>query len=676
MNLMFPGMVELELHASNPILYMATCKLCDAREVWNFWLMGKEMPDQRRHGQHKCSLELRRKVKHPEGMEWNTDLANGILFIGKTFPMVLTGILIYLATGEYQFPSKVLHMKTSFEGITKLLRERKHSQQELLAHRLKNGFGEFLEFPFTGKPELAKLYEDLKSDWPLKNLPYLECAAVEQIIKGNQTCQNVVIPVIMSPDSSEDGDVEMEPEEPGTPVDQFLKNTTPGTINEPKGKERMPPADWDVYDAYDDYMEWSDYESEEDYRGSRFSRYRKPSSGKPVPPQGKRVPLANQYIYDEDCEIDALVWKNFGDELQTLGKVWLQLPNEIEHCVFNRMLYDYDKEPVMCKKLNGTTLWTPFGWEVQNEPGWFREASKPAVAIKPLLDCIPSRIWYPYRMEDIKMVLQKLSQYEERMLEDQVIQYLRQGMVVLAFLDMEEIDQPLRTQNGKIAWESETVVQKVSEPGEIALLMYNAFHSPEEWKGGCEDNDATHEWNLKDFFQRDVNAYHWVTRPRFTPEELKFKPMVQTVTRHCSKCKTQMHNFYNIHANPFKPEGEFTLPVGNNEMAWQERRHRDGKEYERTFPLWSTVRNMLKTILESAVQQSGVEVSKCCIAVKGGGEEKFLQELGWKGMVLDLNFLRCPNYDRQPAILLSAFRQCGKNFHVNMSENGEFRKQD
>ena len=51
-DIMFPGMVKLDLYSYDPtssIQYTAECMLCGAIEAWDFWLLGMEMPHQRNH---------------------------------------------------------------------------------------------------------------------------------------------------------------------------------------------------------------------------------------------------------------------------------------------------------------------------------------------------------------------------------------------------------------------------------------------------------------------------------------------------------------------------------------------------------------------------------------------------------------------------------------------------
>ena len=87
--------------------------------------------------------------------------------------------------------------------------------------------------------------------------------------------------------------------------------------------------------------------------------------------------------------------------------------------------------------------------------------------------------------------------------------------------------------------------------------------------------------------------------------------------------------------------------------------------------LWETVRQMLQHVLKKVVEQTNLPEESCCIAIKGGNEDKMIGSLGWKGGIIDLNRLYCPKYDHQPAIILSMFRQCNMNFHINITENGE-----
>ena len=83
----------------------------------------------------------------------------------------------------------------------------------------------------------------------------------------------------------------------------------------------------------------------------------------------------------------------------------------------------------------------------------------------------------------------------------------------------------------------------------------------------------------------------------------------------------------------------------------------------------------IRSVLKKAVKQSGLPEDKCCIVVKGGCESRILTKLfGWNGAILDLHCLISPPYNRQPACVVSMFRQCGKNFHLNLTRNRDSPK--
>jgi len=98
--------------------------------------------------------------------------------------------------------------------------------------------------------------------------------------------------------------------------------------------------------------------------------------------------------------------------------------------------------------------------------------------------------------------------------------------------------------------------------------------------------------------------------------------------------------------------------------------HRNNSKYFERFKETPETIRYIKDALKEAVRQTGLSEDKCCIAVKGGDESTALKELfDWDGAVLDLNTLVCPGYDRQPACVISMFRQCGNNFHLNVKQN-------
>ena len=309
--------------------------------------------------------------------------------------------------------------------------------------------------------------------------------------------------------------------------------------------------DYCAQDTYE-YDPWDD--DERSYEGSQRQRHINP----------KRL-----YIIEKN-PVDETLQNEYRKEIRNMGLTCLldlRIPNEIERCIFSKLMYDYDDPDVRCKKIEDR-LWTVMGWQDIADPG---KAPWQAIEAKERFKDIPERLWHNYTEEDLTMYIQSLTREQEREVDREFISYLKKKWVIVAVLDMEDTKR-VKKEDGKFRMTREGTCEVITEPNEISLLVNDGHVPSKKWKGTNLGEDEQWEFDLRDYYHKDICGHHWVTRPPDYPEwfQKEYKPSYLDAMNACKKCKDYSYSFYNIHANPPQSDPYYRKKQGKRNycMAW------------------------------------------------------------------------------------------------------------
>ena len=266
----------------------------------------------------------------------------------------------------------------------------------------------------------------------------------------------------------------------------------------------------------------------------------------------------------------------------------------------------------------------------------------------------PRAMVHPYKLNDIRQVLDPLDETELGNQKSKIVEILKDNATIVGFLDYETTLIP------ETNLLNPRQCNLIAKPSEVAFTLWEGFKCPdklferEDWEGSHDEKFLF----LREFFRADCNSFHFLIKPKQDPD---WSPqMTQDFYKEATLDKSNVFNHNCTHLNPLCPQQGEQFINAKGKLEWRP------KTICVTYEAFMFI---MEFILKEVIAQSGLPDRKALIAIKGGNEEDFINhELKWRGGVVDLEHLYLPTYNQQPINVLSLFRQCGQNFHLNFSD--------